>query len=75
MELDPRDWRDVTRRTNPIPADTIEPPVPHGVWSVDRERGEIGFAVKEMWGLRTVRGVFRAYDGSLNLERAAPRAS
>ena len=35
---------------------------------VDRRGSEIGFAVKEMWGLRTVRGIFRAYDGSLRVQ-------
>ncbi|MDR0361004.1 MAG: YceI family protein [bacterium] len=42
-------------------------PVPGGIWSVDREQGEIGFAVKGMWGLQTVRGTFRSYDGSLRV--------
>jgi polyisoprenoid-binding protein YceI len=27
----------------------------------------IGFAVKDLWGLRTVRGIFGAYDGSLTV--------
>ena len=40
--------------------------IPDGVWNVDPQRSEIGFAVRDMWGLRTVRGVFRAYDGSLH---------
>lgn len=40
--------------------------IPDGVWTVERQRSEIGFAVKDMWGLRTVRGVFRTYDGSLH---------
>lgn len=39
--------------------------LPEGRWSVDRQRSEIGFAVREMWGLRTVRGVFGAYEGTL----------
>jgi polyisoprenoid-binding protein YceI len=41
------------------------PALRDGVWRVDPQRSEVGFAVKEMWGLRTVRGVFRAYDGTL----------
>ena len=32
--------------------------IPEGVWNIDPQRSEIGFAVKDMWGLRTVRGVF-----------------
>jgi polyisoprenoid-binding protein YceI len=50
-----------------IPAGTTGPPLPDGVWRVDPQRSEIGFAVKEMWGLRTVRGVFGAYEGSLEV--------
>lgn len=50
-----------------VPARTTAPPLPDGVWSVDPQRSEIGFAVKEMWGLRTVRGAFGAYDGSLEV--------
>lgn len=53
----------MTAAIDPIPAGTI----PTGVWNVDPQRSEIGFAVKEMWGLRTVRGVFGAYDGSLKV--------
>lgn len=42
-------------------------PLPDGIWSVDPKRSEIGFAVKAVWGLQTVRGVFRACDGSLQV--------
>ena len=41
--------------------------LPDGVWTVDPQRSEIGFAVKDMWGLRIVRGAFGAYDGSLTV--------
>jgi polyisoprenoid-binding protein YceI len=50
-----------------IPAGATEHGLPDGVWSVDPQRSEVGFAVKEMWGLRTVRGVFTACEGSLKL--------
>jgi polyisoprenoid-binding protein YceI len=50
-----------------IPLGTTDAPLADGVWSVDPQRGEIGFAVKMMWGLATVRGAFRAYRGSLNV--------
>jgi len=56
--------------TTPIdhtPAATIELPFTDGVWRVDPQRSQIGFAVKDMWGLRTVQGVFAAYDGSLTV--------
>jgi len=42
-------------------------PLQEGIWRVDRQHSEIGFAVKSMWGLQTVRGVFGAYDGSLTV--------
>jgi polyisoprenoid-binding protein YceI len=42
-------------------------PLPAGIWTIDQQRSEIGFAVKEMWGLRTVHGVFGAYGGTLEL--------
>jgi polyisoprenoid-binding protein YceI len=42
-------------------------PLPDGVWTIDRPRSEIGFAVKAMWGLATVRGRFAAYDGRLEV--------
>jgi hypothetical protein len=51
-------------------ADATEP-LPDGVWSVAPSRSEIGFAVKEMWGLRTGRGVFGAYDGRLEVRAGA----
>jgi polyisoprenoid-binding protein YceI len=44
-----------------------ELPVSEGVWSVDPRRSEIGFAVKAMYGLQTVRGVFGVYDGTLTV--------
>jgi polyisoprenoid-binding protein YceI len=40
-------------------------PLPDGTWRVDPGRSEIGFAVKAMWGLVTVRGVFGTYEGRL----------
>jgi len=49
------------------PDESTELPLPDGVWSVDPQRSEIGFAVKAMWGLQTVRGLFGAYDGSLKV--------
>jgi polyisoprenoid-binding protein YceI len=55
--------------TTPIidepPAGVTVSPLAPGVWSVDKRRSEIAFAVKEMWGLRTVRGVFGAFKGGL----------
>jgi polyisoprenoid-binding protein YceI len=42
--------------------------IPEGVWNIDPVRSEIGFTVKAMWGLQTVRGVFGAYDGALTVK-------
>jgi polyisoprenoid-binding protein YceI len=42
-------------------------PVSEGVWNIDPARSEVGFAVKAMYGLQTVRGVFAAYDGRLTV--------
>lgn len=39
-----------------------------GVWSVDPQRSEIGFAVKSMYGLVTVRGRFGVHHGSLTVD-------
>jgi polyisoprenoid-binding protein YceI len=57
----------MTTATDNSRATTSPPTLPQGVWSIDAQRSEIGFAVKGMWGLRTVRGVFAAYDGSLEV--------
>ena len=57
----------MTSAIDHTPGDATEPPLPTGVWRVDPRRSAIGFAVRETWGLRTVRGVFGAYDGSLKV--------
>jgi polyisoprenoid-binding protein YceI len=57
----------MTAPVDHVLADTSEPALPNGVWSVAPSRSEIGFAVKDMWGLRTVRGAFGAYDGCLEI--------
>jgi len=44
-----------------------ERPLRDGVWTIDPQHSEIGFAVKAMWGLATVSGVFGAYDGTLSV--------
>lgn len=46
-------------------------PIADGVWNVDPQRSDIGFAVKAMWGLATVRGSFGAYEGSLTVRAPA----
>jgi polyisoprenoid-binding protein YceI len=42
-------------------------PIPEGIWSVEQQHSEIGFAVKAMCGLLTVRGGFGSYDGHLDV--------
>jgi polyisoprenoid-binding protein YceI len=55
----------MTTAIDRIPAEATGFPLPDGVWTVDPQRSEIGFAVKGMWGLQTIRGVFGAYGGGL----------
>ena len=57
----------MTPAVDHIPAGTTERTLPAGVWVVDAQGSEVGFAVKDLWGLRTVRGSFGAYDGSLTV--------
>jgi polyisoprenoid-binding protein YceI len=57
----------MTSATDDPPAATTELPLPDGAWNLDPQHSEIGFAVKDMWGLRTVRGRFTTYHGSLNV--------
>jgi polyisoprenoid-binding protein YceI len=47
---------------------TTELLLPIGSWVVDPAESELGFAVKEMWGLRTVRGAFDEFEGSLTVQ-------
>jgi len=42
-----------------------------GDWSVDPQRSKIGFDVRALWGVHTVRGVFGAYDGTLTVRGGA----
>jgi polyisoprenoid-binding protein YceI len=35
-----------------------------GVWKIDPRRSTVGFAVKQFWGLSTVRGVFQTCAGT-----------
>lgn len=44
-----------------------ETPLADGAWRVDPRRSEVGFAVKDLWGVRIVRGVFGEYDGGLEV--------
>jgi polyisoprenoid-binding protein YceI len=57
----------MTPAVDPLPAGASEPALADGRWDVDAERSELGFAVREMWGLRTVRGLFTAFDGGLEV--------
>ena len=62
----------MTTTTDQIRTGATELPLPDGQWRVDPSRSEIGFAVKDLWGLRTVRGGFGTCDGDLEVrDRAA----
>jgi polyisoprenoid-binding protein YceI len=63
----------MTTATDTMPAGTIGLPLDDGIYQVDSERSAIEFAVKQMWGLATVRGRFRSYAGTL-LVRAGDAA-
>jgi polyisoprenoid-binding protein YceI len=41
--------------------------LPVGSWRVDERAGELGFKVKTMWGLSTVKGRFERYEGELQV--------
>jgi polyisoprenoid-binding protein YceI len=49
-----------------IPPTASEPALPACVHTVVQDRSEIGFAVKGMWGMVTVRGVFHEFSGTLD---------
>ena len=57
----------MTTATDTIHAGTTDALLGDEGRRVDAQRSEIGFAVKDMWGLRTVHGVFGAYDGDLTI--------
>jgi polyisoprenoid-binding protein YceI len=40
-----------------------------GTWTVDPARSKVGFAVRHLWGLATVRGSFDRFAGRLVVER------
>ena len=57
----------MTTTTDNITADAAGLALPDGIWDVDLEQSELGFAVKVLGWLTTVRGTFRAFDGILNV--------
>jgi polyisoprenoid-binding protein YceI len=52
--------------TQPLDTPT-ELGLPVGTWHADRRQSRVGFAVKTMWGLVTVRGGFGSFDGTLEI--------
>jgi polyisoprenoid-binding protein YceI len=48
-------------------------PLDDGVWRLDQERTEIGFAVGKLWGLRTVRGTFSGAHGRFEVRAGAAK--
>jgi polyisoprenoid-binding protein YceI len=49
--------------------------LPVGSWRPDRDQSRIGFEVKTMWGLVTVRGRFSRFDGQLQVRTDAASAN
>lgn len=54
-------------RTNAVPAQAT---IAEGTWHVDGPASAVRFQVRDMWGLRTVRGSFSQLDGTLLVQPA-----
>jgi polyisoprenoid-binding protein YceI len=52
-------------RPNPLYA----PDVTENTWRLDPRRSKIGFRLRTLYGLRTMDGEFREFDGTLDLRR------
>jgi polyisoprenoid-binding protein YceI len=48
--------------------------LPAGTWSIDPTRSTVGFAIKHM-ALKTLRGSFGEFEGTLDLRGSSPKAS
>jgi polyisoprenoid-binding protein YceI len=58
------------------PTDVTDTPtdaLPHGRWRVDRNASELGFKARGAFGLVPVRGTFREFDGTLEVDEAGAR--
>ena len=49
------------------PGTSLQSALPVGSWRVDERAGQLGFKVKTMWGLSTVKGRFERYEGELEV--------
>ena len=49
------------------PETSLQTALPVGSWRVDERAGQLGFKVKTMWGLSTVKGRFERYEGELEV--------
>ncbi|HTY98146.1 MAG TPA: YceI family protein [Solirubrobacteraceae bacterium] len=49
------------------PETPLQAALPVGSWQVDEAAGQLGFKVKTMWGLSTVKGRFERYEGELEV--------
>jgi polyisoprenoid-binding protein YceI len=54
-----------TRRPDPL----YLPNVTENTWWLDPRRSKLGFQARALYGLRTMRGEFREFDGTLDLRR------
>ena len=42
--------------------------IQHALWRIDPERSSIGFQVRNLYGLQTVKGRFDRYDGTIDFD-------
>ncbi len=49
------------------PETSMQAALPVGSWRVDKRAGQLGFKVKTMWGLSTVKGRCERYEGELHV--------
>src|ERR1700722_18600535 len=49
------------------PQDTNDTSLPTGSWEVTPHASHLKFAAKTMWGLVTVKGSFKSYEGKLQV--------
>ena len=57
------------------PETPVQAALPVGSWRVDERAGQLGFKVKTMWGLSTVKGRFERYEGELEVTPEGARGT
>jgi polyisoprenoid-binding protein YceI len=64
-----------TGESTPNDSAAADGPLPAGRWDVDPAQSRVGFTVKTMWGLATVKGHFHRYTGSLEVDETGSRGT